>query len=67
MRVSIEISPSNLKKIIASTKEDNIELAVNKALEDYIRIQTLSDFSKAIHNNEFDLLFDNKEIEELDK
>lgn len=65
MRITLEISPTTLKKIMAVTKEDKKSPAVAKALDDYLRIQNLKDFSKMIQNNEFDFPLTNKDLEEL--
>ena len=65
MRITLEISPATLKRIMSVTKEDKKSPAVAKALDDYLRIQTLKDFSKKIQNNEFNFPLTNKDLEEL--
>jgi len=66
MRITLEISPSTLKKIMAVTKENKKSPAVAKALDDYLRIQKMKEFAKRIQSNSFDFPLTNSDIEDMD-
>ena len=67
MRITVDIAPSTLKKIMSLTKEGKKSPAVAKALDEYIRREKLKNFGQLIKSSFFNFPLTNRELEDLDR